>query len=94
MVHQFHSPSAPAIDLDSIRDRKRIHNPWPTYGIEFVVQKLHRSIRYHLGDIIPSDPIRALELCGYQVDEDECLGEYIGEDGRRSPGSLTGRTAL
>ena len=82
MPHQSYSPSLPGIDLDSIRDRKRLHYPWPTQGIEFVVEKIHRSIRYHLGDIFPCDPRGALELCGYQVEDDECLGEYIGEFGR------------
>ena len=95
MVHQFHSPGLSAIDLDSIRDRKRIHNPWPTHRIEFVVQKLHRSIQYHLGDVFPSDPIRALELYGYQVEEDECLGEYIGEGGlSRIAGIIDGENRI
>ena len=95
MAHQFHSPGVPAIDLDSILDRSRIHHPWPTHRIEFVVQKLHRSIRYLLGDIFLCDPIRALELCGYQVEEDECLGDFIGEDGlSRIAGTIDGEKRI
>lgn len=78
----------PIIDLDSIRDAKRVHYSWPIHRIKFVVEKLHRSIRYHLGDIFPSDPIRALVLCGYQVEGCDCLGEYIGDDGRREAAGI------
>ena len=83
MSRQFHSSNLPIVDLNSIRDAKRVDFSWPTHRIKFVVEKLHRSIRYRLGEIFPSDPIRALELCDYQVKGYDCLGEYIGEDGRR-----------
>lgn len=66
----------PIIDLDSIRDRKRVHHPWPTHRIEFVVKKIHGSLRYQFGDDIPYDPIRTLKLCGYQVAESDFLGVF------------------
>ena len=69
------SANLPIVNLDSIRDRRRVHNPWPAHGIEVVVQKIHNSIRYHLGDVFLCDPVRALQLFGYEVEEDECIGE-------------------
>ena len=75
-----HHPSD--IDLDEIRDRKRLDRPWSSPAIEYVADKLHNSLRFRLGDTLPYEPIRAIELCDFKVEMYETLGYLIGEGGR------------
>ena len=85
----------PIVSLDSIRDRRRTNRPWPKPAIEFVARKMHNSIRFRHGDIDLRDPKLALRLLDYQVEEDECLGEYIGEDGRNAvAGIIDGKNRI
>ena len=70
------------IDLDAIRDRRRLDNPWRLPAIEYVANRLHNSLRFRLGDTLPYEPIDAIELCGFSVEMYETLGDFIG-DGRR-----------
>ena len=76
---QHHPPD---IDLDAIRDRKRLDYPWPLPAIEYVANKLHKSLRSSLGDTLPYEPIKAIELCGFRVEMHETLDDFIGEGGR------------
>ncbi len=70
------------IDLDAIRDRRRLDNPWRLPAIEYVASKLHNSLRFRLGDTLPYEPIDAIELCGFSVEMHETLGDFIGDGGR------------
>ena len=70
------------IDLDALRDRKRLDNPWRLPAIEYVANKLHNSLRFRLGDTLPYEPIDAIELCGFSVEMYETLGDFIGDGGR------------
>ena len=73
---------APAIDLDKIRDPKRLKGRWCPAAIEWVVDLLHNSLRYHHGDALPVDPAVVFELLGFSVEAHETLGYLIGEGGR------------
>lgn len=85
---QHHPPD---IDLDAIRDRKRLDYPWPLPAIEYVANKLHKSLRSSLGDTLPYEPIKAIELCGFRVEMHETLDDFIGEGGRtKSAGFIDG----
>ena len=79
---QHHPPD---IDLDEIRDRKRLDYPWSLRAIECVADTLHSSIRFRLGDTLPYEPIKVIELCGFRVEMHETLDDFIGEGGRMKP---------
>ena len=70
------------INLDEIRDRRRLGNSWRLPAIEYVANKFHNSLRFRLGDTLPYDPIDAIERCGFSVEMYETLGHFIGDGGR------------
>ena len=70
------------IDLNAIRDPKRLDYPWLRPAIEYVAERLHNALRFRFGDTLPYDPIETIELCGYTVKRYETLDDFIGEGGR------------
>ena len=83
------------IDLDAIRDRRRLDYPWQRPAIDCVAERLHNSLRYRLGDTLPFDPIQAIALCGFRVEMYETLGDFIGEGGRmKAAGFIDGNRRI
>ena len=83
-IHPDELPIGSIIDLNEIRDPKRLYRPshvWTPQRMEFMVEKLLRSVRFHRGDVLPKEPIDILKMCGFGVEMVEGLEEHIGEFG-------------
>ena len=76
------------MDLDAIRDRRRLDYLWQRPAIECVSERLHNSLRFRRGDTLPYDPIEAIELCGFSERPMNDLPTIIHPNELRSPRRL------
>ena len=72
----------PPVHPDEIRDKRRLGRPWDPRAIECLAEEVHKRLRFRIGDSLPHDPKKAIEMFGFDVERHGELFPHTAE-GRR-----------
>ena len=72
----------PLVHPDEIRDKRRLGRPWDPRAIECLAVEVHKRLRFRIGDSLPYDPKKAIEMFGFEVERHGELFPHISEGGR------------